>query len=149
MLDLLRFFAGKVLSCSLKESSIWYFLPLLDGFSKVPFSVSSMRKTTAARMTATEIMMNADNVFSTPIDLNLPGQMLVHNPVQLVSSWWCWDELVYVIMCVQVGTKVNIATNLNYAWFLSIFVCLISPPAIRYYIFSGTSVNMIDKLITN
>ena len=89
MLDLLRLFAWKVFwSCSLKESdSIWYFLPLLDGFSKVPFSVSSMRKTTAARITATEIMMNADKVFSTPIDLNLPGQMLVHKPVCTVGQF--------------------------------------------------------------
>ena len=99
MLDLLRVFAVvKVLPCSLNESSIWYFLlpPGLDGFIKVPFNVSSMRKTTAASKTETEIMTNAVNVFSIPIDLNLPAHMFVHLPVQLVSSCWggrgwcCW-----------------------------------------------------------
>ena len=75
MLDLLLMSLLNFSPLSLTESSISYFLLALAGFNNVPVNINSMRKTMAANTTAAEIIMNADNVFSMPIDLNFPVHM--------------------------------------------------------------------------
>ena len=75
MLDLLLISLLNFSPLSLTESSISYFLLALAGFNNVPLNINSMRKTMAANTTAAEIIMNADNVFSMPIDLNFPVHM--------------------------------------------------------------------------
>ena len=72
MLDLLLVSLLNFSPLSLTESSISYFLLALAGFNNVPLNINSMRKTMAANTTAAEIIKNADNVFSMPIDLNFP-----------------------------------------------------------------------------
>ena len=75
MLDLLLISLLNFSPLPLTESSISYFLLALAGFNNVPLNINSMRKTMAANTTAAEIIMNADNVFSMPIDLNFPVHM--------------------------------------------------------------------------
>ena len=117
MLDLLLISLLNLSPLSLTEPSISYFLLALAGFNNVPLNINSMRKTMAANTTAAEIIMNADNVFSMPIDLNFPVHM--HDDavsIKQVKKTSSSVFLQYLPVCQQSG----LASGCHFLMILSI-----------------------------
>ena len=121
MLDLLLISLLNFSPPPLTESSISYFLLALAGFNNVPLNINSMRKTMAANTTAAEIIMNADNVFSMPIDLNFPVHMhddavSINQVKKDVTSTSSSVFLQYLPVCQQSG----LASGCHFLMILSI-----------------------------
>ena len=121
MLDLLLISLLNFSPLPLTESSISYFLLALAGFNNVPLNINSMRKTMAANTTAAEIIMNADNVFSMPIDLNFPVHMhddavSINQVKKDVTSTSSSVILQYLPVCQQSG----LASGCHFLMILSI-----------------------------
>ena len=121
MLDLLLISLLNFSPLPLTESSISYFLLALAGFNNVPLNINSMRKTMAANTTDAEIIMNADNVFSIPIDLNFPVHMhddavSINQVKKDVTSTSSSVILQYLPVCQQSG----LASGCHFLMILSI-----------------------------